>query len=581
MTTGGGCDDARPPRRPGAPASAGATIRPKEHGRRSGAPAKPGDLDLEGRLRRAQNDPRMVEAALALQRNELPAAERLLKRRLDADRNDVAALRMLAELAARLGRLRESQELLERTLELAPDFAAARLNYATVLHRRNLLPAALDELDLLLAAEPGNPGVQTLKAAVLARAGEYASAIELYETVLRRHPDQARLWMSMGHALKTVGRQEDSVAAYRTALSLDQGLGEAWWSLANLKVVRFEQSDIAAMSAATTRPRTAADLYHLHFALGKGLEDAREFETSFKHYALGASLRRQAQPYDAERTGRHLSRSRRLMTPAAFEARAGKGLPDRAPIFVVGLPRSGSTLVEQILASHSQVEGTMELPDLGIIARDLATPCGGRSDPDDYLSALLACDGDALAALGRRYVDRTRIQRKTGRPHFVDKMPSNFEHVGLIRLILPGAKIIDVRRHPMASCFSAFKQHFSRGQAFTYSLDDLGAYYRDYVALLDHYDEVVPGAVHRVRYEDLVRDPEGQIAALLAHCGLGYERSCVDFHLTERPVRTASSEQVRRPLTATAVDHWRNYEPWLEPLRLALGDTIVRHERAM
>lgn len=538
---------------------------------------------VERRLLVAQRDPSLVQAALTLQRNDLPVAERLLKDRLRDDGEDIAALRMLAELAARLGRLKEAQDLLERTLELAPSFSAARQNYATVLHRRNLLPEALAQIDMLLASDPDDPATLTLKAAVLARAGEYDMAIALYETVLGRHPDQSRLWMSMGHALKTVGRQRDSVAAYRKALDRDEGIGEAWWSLANLKTVRFDGQDIDAMLAAIRVSRSPSDLYHLHYALGKAFEDRKDYSASFGHYATGARLRLAEISYDRGRLTRHVELSRRLITREALDAREGRGWPDPAPIFVVGLPRSGSTLIEQILASHSQVEGTMELPEIGILARELASSAaratsGDSRDGESYLEALLSCDDAALAELGRRYVDRTRIQRKTGRPFFIDKMPSNFEHVGLIRLILPRARIIDARRHPMASCFSAFKQHFSRGQGFSYSLDDLGSYYRDYVDLMDHYDAVVPGMVHRVFYESLIHQPEREIRRLLTYCGLGFEEGCMQFHKTDRPVRTASSEQVRQPMHAGAVDHWRNYRSWLVGLERNLEDTIVRYE---
>ena len=545
--------------------------------------SKMSDAHVEERLRAAQRNPELVEAALALQRNDLPVAERLLKRCLRKEADDIAALRMLGELAVRVGRLRDAQDLFERALVIAPGFDAARLNYATILHRRNLLSAALAELDVLLARDPANPAAQTLKAAVLARAGEYVPAIALYERVLHRFPDQSRLWMSMGHALKTVGRQRDSVAAYRRALSLEEGLGEAWWSLANLKTVRFDESDIVAMLFAVGRPRSPSDLYHLHFALGKAFEDRGDYAASFDHYARGNRLRRAELPYDPDRNTRRLARTRHLMTRDAFAARTGQGLPDPAPIFVVGLPRSGSTLIEQILASHSQVEGTMELPELGLIARDLATGGTGKSRDGDAadgdLDALLGCNAADLAALGQRYIDRTRIQRKTGRPYFIDKMPSNFEHIGLIRMILPNAKIIDARRHPVATCFSAFKQHFARGQSFTYSLEDLGTYYRDYVALMDHYDSVLPGVVHRVVHEDLVRHPDREIRRILSYCGLAFEAGCIAFHQTERPVRTASSEQVRQPLTDAAIDHWRNYDPWLAPLHAVLNDTVASHQQ--
>lgn len=535
-------------------------------------------LALDDRLRAAQRDPVLIEAALAMQRGDLPTADRLLRDRLSREGEDVAALRMLGELSARTGRLADAQDLFAQALRIAPDFAAARLNHATVLHRRNRLAEALGELDILLADDPADAATLTIKAAVLARAGEYPAAIALYEVVLARYPDQDRLWMSMGHALKTVGRREDSVAAYRRALALEPGLGEAWWSLANLKIVRFDTGDIAAMLAAADAARSVADRYHLHYALGKAFEDLTDYRRSFEHYAKGACLRREEMPYDHAPAVRHLARSTRLMTHDALAARVGQGCADPAPIFVVGLPRSGSTLVEQILASHSQVEGTMELADLGMIARELAL--AGRDDggdPEDYLTPLLAMDAAGLAALGRDYLERTRIQRKTGRPFFIDKMPGNFEHVGLIRLILPNAKIIDTRRHPMATCFSAFKQHFSRGQRFSYDLDDLGAFYRDYVALMEHYDRVAAGSVHRVVHENLVATPDREIRRLLDYCGLAFEQSCVDFHETDRPIRTASSEQVRQPLHATALEQWRHYEEWLEPLQRVLKDTVERY----
>ena len=528
-------------------------------------------------LAAAQRRPTLVEAARALQRGDLATAERLLKARLREDGDDFAALRMLAELAARLDRLPDAQDLVERALAIAPAFAAARLNYATVLHRRNRLEDALAQLDILLASDPRDPAAQAIKAAVLAKAGDYDDAIALYHGILARFPDQSRLWMSLGHALKTVGRQADCVAAYRRVLAIEPGLGEAWWSLANLKTVRFDPEDETRMRDALAGASKPVDLYHLHYALGKALEDRRDYAGSFTHYAAGAALRKREVPYSAAQTTRHLDASRRLLTAQAFAARQGQGLNDPAAIFIVGLPRAGSTLIEQILASHSLVEGTMELPEIGAIARDLAPDRSGVDDGAGYLTRLLAARPDALAEMGRRYIDRVHIQRKTDRPYFIDKMPNNFGHIGLIHLILPNAKIIDARRDPMASCFSAFKQHFSRGQSFTYALDDLGHYYRDYVSLMDHYDAVLPGRVHRVLHEHLVADPEAEIRCLIAHCGLDFEQGCINFHKTERPVRTASSEQVRQPITSAGVDHWRNYEAWLEPLKCALGDTIARH----
>ena len=334
------------------------------------------------------------------------------------------------------------------------------------------------------------------------------------------------------------------------------------------------------MRSAIERAPAAADRYHLHFAIGKALEDARDYRTSYHHYAEGNRLRRVELPYNAEQTSQHVERVKTLLTRDALAARAGQGDPAPDPIFVVGLPRAGSTLIEQILASHSQVEGTMELADIGTITHDLSGRGTPVSEEDEtvpgYLPRLLALGREELQALGRRYIENTRIQRKSGRAFFVDKMPNNFAHIGLIHLILPNAKIIDARRHPMANGFSAYKQHFSRGQGFTYDLGELGRYYRDYVEIMEHYDRVLPGLVHRVYYEVMVADPEAQTRVLLAHCGLAFESACLAFHETKRAVRTASSEQVRRPISAEAVDHWRNYAPWLGPLADALGD-VVEH----
>ena len=520
-------------------------------------------------LASALQDSELLAAEHALQSGTLDVAERRLRTRLKSQPNDVVAIRMMAELAARLGRYRDAEALLRRVLDLAPDFAAARANYVTVLHRQSKFGAALAEVERLLAVDSEDAGYMTLKAAVLVRTGGYDDAIDLYRRVLARHPDQARLWISLGHVEKTVGRQKEAITAYRAAISRSDTLGDAWWSLANLKTVALTAEDIAAMQAALPRTTNAGDRYHLDFALGKALEDAGDWATAFVHYAAGNRLRRTERPYEAATTTAHLNRSRALLTTEAFAGRPG-GHVARDPIFVVGLPRAGSTLVEQILASHPDVEGTMELPDIGTIAHDL-----GRSRSDGYLPALLALDPEQRAALGSRYLAGTRIQRKTGRPRFVDKMPNNFGHAGLIHLILPNATIVDVRRHPMANGFSAFKQHFSRGQGFTYDLDDLGRYYRDYVALMAHYDATLPTRVHRVIYEDLVANPEPVIRSLLVACDLEFDPACLVAHRTERAVRTASSEQVRRPINTDAVDHWRHFASWLGPLETALGS--ARH----
>jgi tetratricopeptide (TPR) repeat protein len=521
-----------------------------------------------------------MQAATALIANDLPVAERILKPYLNRHPTHVAAIRMLAEVAARLGRNEDAEALLARCLELAPGFTEARYNHATVLYRLTRAEEALAALEPLLAANSRHAGYRNLKAAVLGRLGDYAGAIALYEGVLAEHPNQPKGWMSLGHSYKTIGRQADSVAAYRKTLELAPQFGEAWWSLANLKTVKFSDDDIAAMRLQLARVDiTDEDRFHLHYALGKALEDAGQPAASFEQYAAGATLRRAGIDYEAEHTAAHARRSMAVFTAEFFAERQGWGCPAPDPIFIVGLPRAGSTLIEQILASHSLVEGTMELPDIIAIARRLGGRHRRESD-GSYPEMVAGLTADEARALGEEYLERTRVQRKTDRPFFIDKMPNNFAHVGLIRLILPNAKIIDARRHPLGCCFSAFKQHFARGQGFSYDLTDLGRYYADYVALMAHFDAVLPGAVHRTLYERMIADPEGQVRSLLSYGGLEFEPGVMKFHENDRAVRTASSEQVRRPIFTDGLDQWRAFEPFLGPLKTALGPALEAWDQA-
>lgn len=535
---------------------------------------------LARQLRASTRDPLLIEAATALSEDRLGEAERLLRDRLKADAGDVAAIRMLAETGARLGRYAEAEALLTRCVELAPNFAAARHNLATMLYRQNKNLEALAQIEQLVAKDARHPGYANLYAAILARLGEYDRAIAVYDQVLADYPNQPKGWMSYGHALKTVGRQADSVAAYRKALDLAPTLGEVWWSLANLKTVKFTPDDLAAMSQALQAENLSDDdRLHLHYALGKAHEDAESWDASFEQYAAGAAIRRAQLNYDPEENAADTVRTKAVFSPAFIAARAGQGCQAPDPIFVVGLPRSGSTLVEQILASHSLVEGTMELPDLIVMARRLGGKTAKRAE-STYPESLADLSAQDLEALGEEFIERTRIQRKTDKPFFIDKMPNNFAHAGLIHLILPNAKIIDARRHPLGCCFSGFKQHFARGQAFSYDLTDIGRYYADYVDLMAHFDAVLPGRVHRVIYEQMIADPEAQIRALLDHCGLPFEEACLSPHENDRAVRTASSEQVRRPIFKDAVEHWQKFESHLEPLKQALGPVLNAYPHA-
>jgi tetratricopeptide (TPR) repeat protein len=514
------------------------------------------------------HNPQLMEAALALHDNRLSEAEPLLRAQLKTDPFDVAAIRMMAELAGRIGRYKDAENLLRRALELAPEFGAARANLATCLYRQNKPTEAIAELDMLLVEEPGNVGHANLKAAALGRIGGFEEAIGLYRDVLAKQPNQPKVWMSYGHMLKTVGRQEDGIAAYRRAIDLVPTLGEVWWSLANLKTVKFTTGDVAAMEAALAAPRLSdEDRFHLDFALGKALEDLRAYEGSFAHYSAGNALRRAELDYDADAKTKLVDRSIEIVTPAFFAERAGQGSTARDPIFVLGMPRAGSTLVEQILSSHSQIEGTSELADIALLA----------TRGPDYPQRLLDLSPEKLREMGDEYIERTRVQRQTDRPLFIDKMPNNWAHVPFIHLILPNATIIDARRHPLGCCFSNFKQHYARGQAFSYSLDDMGRYYADYVRLMAHVDTVLPGRVHRVIYENMIENTEAEVRALLGACGLAFENPCLRFHENERAVRTASSEQVRRPINRDGIEAWQHYDAWLGPLKDALGDVLTMY----
>ena len=537
--------------------------------------AEGADAAYAQHVRFSTRDPALLSAATALHEGRLPDAEARLRAQLKQSPTDVAAIRMLAEVAMRLGRNDDAENLLARCLELAPGFHAARQNYALVLHRSNKPGQSLAQLEQLIAQDPGNSGYLNLKAAVLCRVGDYEPAIALYDRILAEHPRHSRIWMSQGHALKTAGHQDRAIAAYRRSLELEPGFGEVWWSLANLKTFRFSAEDVATMQREVARPGIAAEhRQHLEFAIGKALEDQGEYEASFQHYRQGNELRSRDLRYKADDTSARVARIRREYTREFFARRPG-GAAAADPIFIVGLPRSGSTLIEQILSSHSAVEGTMELPEITSITRALRNQGGEESAP--YHDVLKTLDAGALRTLGESYLEHTRIQRKTAAPFFIDKMPNNFMHVGLIHLILPNARIIDARRHPLACCFSGYKQHFARGQAFTYRLDDIGRYYRDYVELMAHYDEVLPGRIHRVFYEDMVGDTETEVRHLLDYCGLPFEDQCLRFFENKRAVRTASSEQVRQPIYREGVDHWRHYQHWLGPLEEALGPVLASY----
>ena len=516
--------------------------------------------------------PPLSDAAAALREGRIDEADARVRNHLSHAPNDVAALHLLSEIAGQRDQLGTAESLLARCLQLAPELDSVRENHARVLLRLKQPDKALDETTTLLARDPHNHQYRMLKAGALFELGEHARAATLYAEILDEHPGMATAWTTYGNVLKTLGRRDDAIAAYRCSVALDPVFGDAWWSLANLKTFRFTSKDMATMRAQLARVDLLPEhQLHIAFALGKALEDEGDYAASFEHYRLGNAVRRRGTPYDAGQTTARNRTRIRYQTREFFGSRAGFGAEDRDPIFVVGLPRAGSTLVEQILSSHPLVEGTSERIELITLAEELQHQAIAEGHGEDCLSSL---DVARARALGETYIAATRAYRRSDAPFFIDKMPNNFAHIGLIQLILPNARIIDARRHPMACCFSAFKQQFTRGHDFSYDLADLGRYYRDYVELMAHYDAVLPGRVHRVFHERLVEDTESEIRRLLDYCGLPFDDSCLRFFENPRAVATPSAEQVRQPIYREGLEHWRHYEAWLDPLKAALGPAL-------
>lgn len=521
----------------------------------------------------------LKDAAVAIAEKRLDVADRLLQQRLQLQGDDVVALRMCASVASTRGDFLKAEQYLTRCLQIAPGYADARFDLASELRAQQRHKELLPHAERLLATEPGNTNYMSLKAQALRLYGRVPEAIAVMQKAISDNPGDAGLLLLYGHLLRESGEQAGAVDAYRRALTIQPAMGEGYWSLADLKTVRFTDADLTSMQQQLARSApTGSSRVHLEFALGKALEDAGRFAESFEHYAQGNVLHRATIYFDAEVIRGGVQRSRALYSNEFFRQRSGWGSVRSDPIFVVGMPRSGSTLLEQILASHSMVEGTRELPDMPIIAREVVFGKNPESEPD-YPNPVATLGKADCEAFANRYLQQTAGFRPLGKPRFVDKMLGNFGHIGLIHLMFPRATIIDARRSPLANCFSCFKQLFARGLTFTYDLQELGQYYRDYCELMDHMDTVLPGRVHRVHYEQLVADPEKVIRQLLNHCGLPFEAGCLRFYENRRVVNTVSSEQVRRPINSDAVDQWRNFEPWLGELKEALGDLVERYPR--
>ncbi len=519
--------------------------------------------------------PELLSVASFVQEGKLLKAENLCRAFLQHNRHHPEAMRLLAEIGLRFNSYDEAEFLLESCLVLDPANTNAHHDYVVILGKRQKFDKALEAAAQLVDKQPGSPQAEILFANQNLAIGNFDIALDLYRNHAARAPNNPSIHLALGHALKTIGRQPEAIENYQQAYRVKPDFGDAFWSLANLKTYRFDDSELTQMRACEAEPKTAlVDRYHLCFALGKALEDRGEYGESFAYYEQGNRLKREEVGYDWRKISREIGQQAEHCTSALFAAHAGSGCQAPDPIFILGLPRAGSTLLEQILASHSQVEGTLELPNILALAHRL----DGRRRIDEearYPANLGELTREELNDFGEAFIRDTAIHRKLGKPFFIDKMPNNFRHIGLIHLILPNAKIIDARRGAMGCCFSGFKQLFAEGQEFTYGLEEIGHYYKDYVALMDHWDKVLPGKVLRVQYEDVVADLETQVRRLLEFCGLEFEEACINFHQTERAVRTASSEQVRQPIFTGGVDQWENFSPYLDPLREILGPELA------
>jgi tetratricopeptide (TPR) repeat protein len=523
--------------------------------------------------------PEIVRAGSRFSDGELSAAENILREYLLKDGKHVEAMRLLARIEHQSHALEEAERRLETVLKLAPNYRAARLDYVRVLLDQQKYLRAHDLVDAMLILDPGDKDLLPLCAAACVGLGRNQRAIELYGQLLATSPESFDLQVALGHSLQNVGRRKEAIESYRRAVAIRPSFGDAYWSLANLKTYHFSHGEIAQMRAQEANANPV-DRYHLCFALGKAYEDSGEYAESWRFYERGNALKRAETSYRPEATEMNTRKQIAVCTAEFLAARTGVGAPDADPIFILGLPRSGSTLVEQILASHSQVDGTQELPEIPRVVCSMErcsmeSPRSERGDPR-YPAVLANLVPEDFRRLGERYIAETRAYRGD-KPFFIDKMPNNFRHIGLIHLMLPNAKIIDVRREPMACCVSNLKQLFASGQEFTYSVEDIARYYKSYLELMRHWDGVLPGRVLRVWYKDVVQDLESNVRRILKLCGLEFEPACVEFHKLDRSVYTASSEQVRQPIFSEGLHQWRNYEPWLGPLKDALGDAVIHY----
>ncbi len=513
----------------------------------------------------------LLDAARLISENKLKKAEPILRNYLKDYPLDVNAMKLLGDIGVKFRAYKDAGYLLVRALDLSPDYDEARLSYANLLYKRQLPFQALEQIEILLEKDKNNPQYLTMKAVNLALANQHDEALKIFEIIINNKKiENNQLYLSYGHTLRAIGRLDESIEAYKNAITSKTGFGEAYWSLANLKTYQFTADDIKDLKNLLSSQHTKMeDYFHLLFALGKAEEDNKNYENSIAAYVKGNTLKSKQVPWDSKKFSHECDELISFFTKEFFDKYVDVGDQNSDPIFVVGLPRSGSTLIEQILSSHSLVEGTTELQNIIALSRKIANKTDSRSK-SEYPSALSKINKGEFRKMGEAYIQNTLDQRVTDKPYFIDKMPNNFIHIGLIHLILPNAKIIDARRNPMDCCFSCYKQLFGSGQGFTYSQNRIGNYYLDYLKIMEHWDSVLPGKVHRILYENMIEDTENQIRELLKYCDLEFEENCLNFYKTKRTVRTPSSEQVRQPIYKKGIGQWQNFEPWLGDLKKTL-----------
>jgi tetratricopeptide (TPR) repeat protein len=492
---------------------------------------------------------------------------------LQADPKNLTALHLLATIATRLGHHEDAVQLLVDCLDINPSGASIHFDLANALFRSGNFTLALRQCDELLATDAGNVEYSALRAAALVKLGQYDSAILEYEKILEKNPDDLQVLLRYGVALRIVGRAEDAIAAFRAVIERDARNGEAYWNLANLKTFKFSAEEVQAMEQALAADVSAnGNRALILFALGKAMDSARQFQQAFEYYAQANKISGNASSYDPNTTTTRVNDCISTFT-GAFFSRGLSACSADDPIFIVGLPRSGSTLLEQILASHSQVDATMELSEIPAMVRSLDNPNRtGRSH--QFPGVMTELQNDELERLGQEYLKRVAAFRGE-KQFFIDKTPHNFLHIGLIKSILPKARIIDARRNPFAAGFSIFTQYFALGSGFAYNLEHIGRYYRDYLRLMDHWHAVLPGQVLTVQYEDVVADMEQQVRRMLDYCGLQFESACLEFYKSKRAVATVSSEQVRQPIYGSALEHWKHYETYLQPIAVGLESKVA------